>query len=174
MSIDSINEGRIMEPRTTNTKPLKLEIGKRYILRNGAVTEPVMASGHPTYPFTCGRYHYTSSGGFYRDEAGHLDLISEYTAPLAVDRTVFGSAKVGAEPVPVVDKFAELKEAFRNGVEIEFKYLDGHWLRIHHPTWSDTYEYRVKPKPISESHALLEKCRSVLAELTEHMGKVGV
>lgn len=44
------------------------------------------------------------------------------------------------------DKFAELKEAYKNGAVIEVKSkLDGEWY-ITDPLWLDDHEYRIKPE----------------------------
>lgn len=97
-----------------NTKPFTLKAGKRYFRQDGSVTAPLVATGVGETPYTCGWYHYTTSGRFYTNKRCYLDLIAEYIEPRTVDRTIFGAAQVGAEPVPVVDKFADLKEAYAN------------------------------------------------------------
>lgn len=45
------------------------------------------------------------------------------------------------------EKFAELKEAHRNGAVIEYKsHLTGNWLTCKYkPNWSENNEYRIKP-----------------------------
>lgn len=133
----------------TNAKPLKLEVGKRYVRRNGDISEPVIYCGVTDYMFTCGECYYSEGGLLYRDGVSPLDLIAEYIEPQTVDRTVFGGAKVGFAPVPVpvVDKFALLKGAYRNGVKIEWK-DGGVWCPANPPRWNGETEYRLKPEPI--------------------------
>ncbi|GEM_PF-1245506 len=50
------------------------------------------------------------------------------------------------EPTEVTDKFAELKEAHRNGAEIQVKCTDGSWCDVGIPGWSPKLEYRIKPE----------------------------
>lgn len=63
---------------------MKLEVGKRYVTRNGQVTGPVRASGGSLYPFEvdlgCVEGElYTDEGFYYWDDKGHdIDLVSEY------------------------------------------------------------------------------------------------
>lgn len=46
----------------------------------------------------------------------------------------------------VYDKFAELKEAHRNGAVIQYKHKGlPNWIDNPNPAWSDNYDYRVKP-----------------------------
>lgn len=47
------------------------------------------------------------------------------------------------------DKFAELKEAHKNGVVIQYKSrVDGEWCTVKNDIdlWHDVYEYRIKPE----------------------------
>lgn len=43
------------------------------------------------------------------------------------------------------DKFAELKEAHKNGAVIECLQSDGEWFEIEDPQWQTGCEYRIKP-----------------------------
>lgn len=45
-----------------------------------------------------------------------------------------------------VDKFAELKEAYRNGAVIQFKNVCGNWHPATTPNWDTSLEYRIKPE----------------------------
>lgn len=47
-----------------------------------------------------------------------------------------------------IDKFAELKEAHKNGAVIQYKSeLDPfEWCDTYDPNWNSNYEYRVKPQ----------------------------
>lgn len=44
-------------------------------------------------------------------------------------------------------KFAELKEAYRNGAAIQYKHKGlPNWIDNPNPAWSDNYDYRIKPE----------------------------
>jgi hypothetical protein len=64
-----------------------------------------------------------------------------------------GMYKIGAglaDKVRIKDKFAELKQAYRNGAVIEFKTTRGIWDSVSSvlgPMWNEYTEYRVKPEP---------------------------
>lgn len=61
-----------------------------------------------------------------------------------LERSVFNVFDTKEESI---DKFAELKEAHRNGAVIEVKsYLDGKWHETNNPSWLDNHEYRIKPE----------------------------
>lgn len=57
---------------------------------------------------------------------------------------------IWAEPIheePEQDKFAELKEAHRNGAVIQCRIPSNiFWLDDEPPSWSDDFEYRIKPE----------------------------
>ena len=58
---------------------LQLEVGKRYVRRNGLVTEPIYATGDTGYPYSCGKKTYTSHGSYCRYCPSDFDIIKEYT-----------------------------------------------------------------------------------------------
>lgn len=90
VSLDAIHEqvrtARVfLDNQPKNPMPLQLEIGKRYVTRDGQVTSPVRSSGNGVYPYavddllrTGERELYTDCGrwGFYLEH--RLDLVSEY------------------------------------------------------------------------------------------------
>ena len=58
-----------------------------------------------------------------------------------------------------VDKFAELKEAYRNGSVIEYRHAslpNASWKINNNPAWNDNYEYRIKPEEPQSSEGLYE------------------
>lgn len=56
--------------------------------------------------------------------------------------------KIEALKIEKEDKFAELKEAHRNGAIIQFRYGDGQWedCANNAPVWGSNVEYRIKPE----------------------------
>lgn len=49
--------------------------------------------------------------------------------------------------IPENDKFAELKEAHRNGAVIQVKTsISNGWRNVYSPAWHDKNEYRIKPE----------------------------
>ena len=55
---------------------------------------------------------------------------------------------VGGEWAGVIeeDKLYDLKEAHKNGAEIEIKWNDGTWRPVVDPSWDERNEYRVRPE----------------------------
>lgn len=46
-----------------------------------------------------------------------------------------------------IDPLKEFKDAYERGEEIEYKYRkEADWITMYNPSWSDGYEYRIKPK----------------------------
>lgn len=68
-----------------------------------------------------------------------------------------------------IDKFAELKEAHKNGAVIQYKNNDGKWIDINHPepSWSRD-EYRIKPeekpKLVDSDIGVIERLHDALLE----------
>ena len=61
---------------------MKLEVGKKYVRRDGVVVEIVKKTNDNLFPFQCIEGHcYPLSGGFLIDLKSELDLISEYVEP---------------------------------------------------------------------------------------------
>lgn len=69
---------------------MKIEVGKRYVTRNGNRTRKMeMDPGYDRYPFTADvetrgsvkRCTWTPTGEYYRDLVHDLDLVAEYTGP---------------------------------------------------------------------------------------------
>ena len=52
------------------------------------------------------------------------------------------------KPVSKRHKHADLIIAWAEGAEIEYRSLTGKWKFVREPTWSEDYEYRVKPKTV--------------------------
>lgn len=64
------------------------------------------------------------------------------------------------------DKFAELKEAHKNGAKIEFMNFDGTWLPCenNYPLWFYEIEYRIKPDC---EYAKIERLKEQIFEQVE-------
>lgn len=63
--------------------PLQLEIGKRYVTRDGRVTSPVRSSGNDVFPYEVDDLLGTGERELYTDHGSwgflhRLDLVSEY------------------------------------------------------------------------------------------------
>ena len=58
--------------------PLKLEVGKRYVTRDGRVTAPLDRDGFETYPFTDGDFcTWTEHGTVFHSKKDRDDLVAE-------------------------------------------------------------------------------------------------
>lgn len=68
---------------------MKLQLGKRYVRRDGKVTGPLESVGLETYPFfdQLRGLSYTESGSYYAVGEDDYDLVSEYIEPEAVKVT---------------------------------------------------------------------------------------
>ena len=75
--------------------PLTLEVGKKYIAKNGDVFGPLEAcANHPEYPFLCqGRYWSPAGVRFYEDDRDTEDLVAEYIEPKPVYRPFANAAE---------------------------------------------------------------------------------
>lgn len=64
---------------------LKLEVGKRYVRRNGEVSGVIDRGGSSIYPFydPSARETYNEDGRYYSKEKSERDFISEYIEPQA-------------------------------------------------------------------------------------------
>jgi len=157
-------------------KPFTIEVGKRYLTRDGMVSDPVYKekSNHPVYKFTCvinGKFkHYTACGAFMLGREMGDDLVAEYIEPLehiTISPVIYGAATVGAEPVADRQsyKWAEVKEVFRKGAQVECALSDKKesmsWRITSNPTWEVFCQYRVVCKP--EAYELLERSRKFAA-----------
>jgi len=60
---------------------MKLEIGKRYIRRDGSVTGPLEYRVPHTFPFNCEMFSYKEDGVYNYEPGSPQDLISEYVEP---------------------------------------------------------------------------------------------
>lgn len=78
---------------------MKLEVGKRYVLRNGSVTGPLEATGLNDYPFLSTEpevVSWTSDGYELAHREGAFDIVSEYAGAdvtATVDATGIGAPK---------------------------------------------------------------------------------
>lgn len=58
---------------------IKLEVGKRYVKRNGRLTDKMGWDGHKMYPFTDGCENWTGDGKFWEDRSESTsDIVAEY------------------------------------------------------------------------------------------------
>jgi hypothetical protein len=62
---------------------MKLEVGKRYVRRDGKVTGPLKRSDNPTYPFYCEELKATweVTGELFPPRSTPADLVAEYVEP---------------------------------------------------------------------------------------------
>lgn len=74
---------------------MNLQLGKRYVRRDGEVTGPLENSGSKAFPFHCPLRvcSYTESGSYYADGEDNYDLISEYIEPEAVADAMLAARK---------------------------------------------------------------------------------
>lgn len=60
---------------------IELEVGKRYVMRNGEVTGELEEQDNPSYPFTDGDLSWTWDGGYWTWDDGEdsvYDIIAKY------------------------------------------------------------------------------------------------
>lgn len=64
------------------------------------------------------------------------------------------------------DKFAEIKEAHRNGAVIECLQVTGEWYPIENPKWDTKSEYRIKPQQTftDKDVAIIERLHDTLVD----------
>ena len=67
---------------------LILEIGKRYVMRNGKITEPLIKNNHKSFPLRDRGNSWTGEGRIWAsDNSSPYDIIKEYIEPaLAIDQ----------------------------------------------------------------------------------------
>lgn len=70
-------------PEPEEPKPFRLEVGKRYVLRDGTVTAPLSYYDSPTFPFTDGTTTWTKDGHYFDGGKSKWDIIAEYADPLS-------------------------------------------------------------------------------------------
>ncbi len=70
---------------TPDTRPtIAPQVGKRYVLRNGALTGVIRERDDRFYPFTDGFGSWARTGAFWVNGlTRHSDLIAEYVEPVA-------------------------------------------------------------------------------------------
>ena len=70
---------------TPDTRPtIAPQVGKRYVLRNGALTGVIRERDDRFYPFTDGFGSWARTGEFWANGlTRHSDLIAEYVEPVA-------------------------------------------------------------------------------------------
>ena len=62
---------------------MKIEVGKRYVRRDGSVSGVISRNDDPDYPFTDELDDYTEGGYFWVSATAHpADLVSEYVEPV--------------------------------------------------------------------------------------------
>lgn len=61
---------------------MKLEVGKRYVMRNGYITNAMQETGEENYAFKDGTLSWKASGEYSTTGAvSHLDIVAEYVEP---------------------------------------------------------------------------------------------
>ena len=97
--------------------PLKLQIGKRYVSRDGVITDPLVATDFSntyseTHPFSDGCRTYTVDGYWSFDDDPHQrDLVCEYTESKAVE--------IALIPMPLGFPAKELCDSMIRRLQIE-------------------------------------------------------
>lgn len=122
---------------------MKLELGKRYVMRNGEVTEGLLHNvNSKSYPFWCQFVDcsWTTEGVEWLGVKGPFDIVAEYKEPEANSEE--------CNKVNKPHKHAEVIKAWADGAEIEYRDPSGGdpWELIPDPHWIPEFEYRVKPK----------------------------
>ena len=71
---------------------IQLEVGKRYVRRDGRVTGPLRTDNHAIYPFydPDTQFSYTPSGSRFRGSESFYDLVAEYSEPRQTDYDQLG------------------------------------------------------------------------------------
>lgn len=122
-----------------NENLLKLEVGKRYVRRDGDITAPLLPSGDQAFPFCdpCQMHTYTAEGMWGLIGTSRHDLIAEYVEPALQDGRIpldWSKVKPGAI----------LINGFGQGKVKEYSYREeGEWPHrvifegFH--TWKSTY-----------------------------------
>ncbi len=66
-------------------KELKLEVGKRYVRRDGTVTGPLTHADNRKYPFYCAKFNltWTVTGEMLPPHTSRADLVAEYSPSAA-------------------------------------------------------------------------------------------
>jgi uncharacterized coiled-coil protein SlyX len=143
---------------------MKLEIGKRYVLRDGSTTGPLRQNNLHPFPFFCDElsYSWKEDGGYINDFVHPRDIVSEYIEPQSQ-----------SQPSPAIDpgegyRLLEPGELVQEGDE--FKVNRG-WIPTGNP--GDTvhmnhYRRRLpQPSPPNEIQQLREQCNRQAATIEE-------
>lgn len=62
-------------------------------------------------------------------------------------------------------KHCELIKAWADGAKIQYKHLNGTWDDCN-PSWSESVEYRIKPKPMVKKYLAVYKSESCPASIS--------
>lgn len=133
---------------------LPIQIGRQYMRRDGKVVMTIPSSNPLVASVKIEGEHWSGQSiwlatGLWSSEAGrttHLDLVADYIEPEPVDAEVPKGHPHAALMALYAQDAAETAEPWKR-----WQFLDaaGRWVNLEgHPAWSDTIQFRRKPKTI--------------------------
>lgn len=60
---------------------MNLQVDKRYVMRNGQISEPIRPNREGDWPFETSEFYYRLDGRAFKDYESQYDLITEYQEP---------------------------------------------------------------------------------------------
>lgn len=131
-------------------RTMKLEVGKRYVQRDGTVTGELVESGSPHYPFKCQELDraWEKDGTWLEGFVSLQDIVAEYKEPMPNQEE---------QTMNKPHKHAEVIKAWADGAEIEYRdptLLHPFWVPTLSPCWIPEFEYRVKPELVVRTKRL--------------------
>lgn len=133
---------------------LKLEAGKRYVTRDGRLTDPLRSTAVASSRFPFGGtltstgqfFMWTDNGNFYNTkEQRELDILEEYSAPLDLSN-------------PLSQTFDAMTKEQQDGLRaleewgVQWKTASGEWSSVKQAAFASGHVYRQKPGPTVVQH----------------------
>lgn len=126
-----------------NKLTLPLQVGKKYVRRDGVVVEVTSKNNHPLYSFHAEDSTYTENGVYsiHAESARHLDLVADFIEPFKTQ---------GHPHAESMRLFAEdAAECAEPWTRWESCRKNGLWFSLDsNPRWFTNLMYRRKPKLI--------------------------
>lgn len=166
----------------TNKLTLPIEVGKKYVRRDGWVITAlaphaeyaktpgrlVYVGNEPTAPLVALHHAWIDTGAIHYESGAQtdLDLVADYIEPEPVDAEVPKGHPHAARMAEYAQDAAEAAEPWRRW---QAKRINAGWTALaEHPVWALHYEYRRAPKTITiNGREVPEPLREAPAEGTQ-------